>query len=286
MNCKDFQDRISAAVDRCLDRQEMDQFEEHACCCGPCGEEYENERSTKNLLQQHTRLVRTPADLRVSLLRRIDREAGLGGWVRRTTGTLWHAPALRALFAFTLTMLLVVLLVDRPRSASTFLPDAGTHSAADDVVRHSVDSYHGILRGEIVPQMGSESPGELRKFFSGKTAFPVVVLRMKECAVVGGSVNEHRGTGLAHVVYRAGDDTIYLCQASWETVQGGHALQLSEEARNALLATGWYAPRPPDEDAVVLWKEGTTLCIAVSHMGVDRLLASVKSGEGTAGEIP
>jgi len=285
VNCKDFQDRISAAVDRCLDRQEMKQFEEHACCCGPCREEYDNERSTKDLLRQHTRIVRTPADLRVSLLKRIDRESGFPRGIRYATAILWHAPALRALTAFALTALLVIFLVDQPRNPFIALHSEDAGIAADDVVRHSVDSYHGILRGEIVPQMGSGNIGELRTFFSGKTTFPVV-LPMKECAVVGGLVDELGGTGMVHILYRVGKDTIYLCQASWETIQEGRALQLSAEAKGALVTTGWYAPRSATEDAVVLWRDGGTLCIAVSHMDVDRLLASVKSGTGGSGSTP
>jgi hypothetical protein len=175
--------------------------------------------------------------------------------------------------------------VDQPRNPVAALHSEDTGPAGDDVVRHSVDSYHGILRGDIVPQMGSGNVGELRTFFSGKTTFPVV-LPTKECAVVGGSVDELAGTGMAHILYRVGEDTIYLCQASWEAIQEGRSLQLSAEAKSALVTTGWYAPRSAAEDAVVLWRDGGTLCVAVSHMNADRLLASVKSGTGGSGSTP
>jgi hypothetical protein len=153
---------------------------------------------------------------------------------------------------------------------------------ANNVVRQSVDNYHKILRGEIVPQVGSNDPVELRGFFSGRTSFPVLVPQMKECACVGGVVNEHNGTGLAHVLYHRGTDVVYLYQACWETVQEGKMLEIAPEAKAALLETGWYTPRPTGIDAVVLWTHDRTLCIAVSHIAVDRLLASVKSGADSA----
>jgi len=260
----------------------MDQFEIHARCCGPCTREYENELSIKGLLQRHTRMVHVPADLQVSIVRRIDREARRSDGAQHLLFRLWRVPLVRAALAVALTALLVVLSLDRLQEPSDALPFMTAGLSANNVVRQSVDNYHKILRGEIVPQIGSNDPLELRDFFTGRTSFPVLVPRMKECAFVGGVVNEHNGTGLAHVLYHTGSDVIYLYQAGWETVKEGKMLEIAPEAKTALLETGWYIPRGAGNDAVVLWTHDRTLCIAVSHMGLDRLLASVKSGADSA----
>ena len=278
MNCKEFQERISSGVDRLLQGQEREQFEEHARCCSACQREYEDERSTKALLLRHTRTVQAPADLRVSIARAIEREAGSPGVAPSRPGFLAGGRRARVMFAFGLTLVLLVVVLSR-RSEPPDRPLIVTAGlSANDVIRQSVDDYHKILRGELAPQLTSAESGVLLDFFTGKTSFPVLVPRMKECTLVGGVLQEYNGMRLPHVVYRAGDDVISVYQACWETVQEGKALDVIPEAKHALLQNGWYAPSPAGNDAVVLWRHERTLCVAVSHMGLYRLLASVRSG--------
>ncbi len=277
VDCKEFQERISSAVDRRLPQQEREQFEEHGRRCPACRQEYEQERSTKTLLREHVKMVHVPPDLQVAIARAIERQAEGAEDSRSRLLSLVRTPRTRFALAFALTAVLIVFLARRsepPESAPVIT--AGLD--ANNVIRQSVDDFHRILRGELAPQVASAESVELQDFFTGKTSFPVVVPHMRECTLVGGVLQEHNGVRLPHIVYRAGDDVISVYQACWETVQEGQSLDLTPEAKAAILKNGWYTPAPAGNDAVVLWRHDRTLCVAVSHMGLDRLLASVRSG--------
>ncbi len=218
-------------------------------------------------------MVHTPADLQVSLAGMIDREAGDGG--RPHNRPRWFS---RAALAVGLSALLLAVFLTRRREPPETPPIVTAGLGANNVIRQSVDDYHKILRGELMPQLSSVESVDLQDFFTGKTTFPVLVPRMKECTLIGGVLQDYNGMALPHVVYRAGDEVISVYQACWETVQAGKALDLEPEAKSAILTNGWYTPNPAGHDAVVLWRHDQTLCVAVSHMGLERLLASVRSG--------
>ncbi len=278
VDCKEFQERISSAVDRRLPRLEREQFEEHSRSCPACRQEYANECSTKTLLRERTRMVHVPPDLQVAIARAIDREAGVTEHPRSRLHALVQTPRVRIAFAFALTAILVIIFLARPSAPPESAPVITAGLDANNVIRQSVDDFHMILRGELAPQVASAESVELQDFFTGKTSFPVVVPHMRECTLVGGVLQEHNGMRLPHIVYRAGDDVISVYQACWETVKEGRTLDLTPEAKAAIMKSGWYTPAPAGNDAVVLWRHDRTLCVAVSHMGLDRLLASVRSG--------
>ncbi len=223
-------------------------------------------------------MVPVPADVQASIARMIEREAGVAEQPRSRFARLWGEPRVRAAFAFGLTAVLLGVFLTRYLEPPETLPPVTAGLDPNNVVRQSVVDFHKILRGEIAPQLTSAESVDLQDFFTGKTSFPVLVPRLKECTLVGGVLQEHNGMRLAYVVYRAGDDLISVYQTCWETVEEGKALDLTPEAKTALLKSGWYTPGPAGNDAVVLWKHDRTLCVAVSHIGLDRLLASVKSG--------
>jgi anti-sigma factor (TIGR02949 family) len=277
VKCKEFQDLITAAVDSYLQKQELEKFEEHARLCPPCRSEYELEKSTKRLLQNRARIVSVPPQLQNSILHQLERESGRSPAISARWTQLIRVPFVRAVLAMALTAVVIVL-VTRPGDPSRQIPFLTTAGfGPNNVVQQSVENFHKVLRGEITPQFSSSERSEIQSFFSGKTGFPVVIPVMHECTLLGGVLNDHKGIPLAHVVYQMGPDIIYLYQACWETVQKGEALELAPEANSELIKTGWYFSGAPDGDAVVLWKSGRTLCIAVSHMQREKLLECLHS---------
>jgi anti-sigma factor (TIGR02949 family) len=268
VTCREFQELISSAVDRYLRREVQEEFDEHARACGHCRFEYEAERSTKQLLRNRAGMVAVPRELQSAILQQIRREteAPAGG---RAPWRSFVRPGI----AFVATAVVVLFIVRPPRSQQSLPRAALAGFGPNNVVVQSLENFHKALRGEITPQVVSAENARVREFFSGKTEFPVRVPVMQRCTLIGGVLNQHRGAPLAHLMYRAGGDLIYLYQACWATVQRGVELEVTPEARDALLKTGWYDRSVPDSDAVILWKSGPTLCVAVSHMDRRELLA-------------
>lgn len=251
-------------------------FDEHARLCPPCRREYESELSTKELVHNRVHMVAVPLILYRSITEKLQRPLKGSRSVQTLSARLFQSPLIRPAIAFVLTAIVVILVVrpTEPPRGIPFLTAAGY--APNNVVHQSVENYHKVLRGEITPQLVSSQNSEVQNFFSGKTDFPVEVPVMRQCTLVGAVVNQHEGVGLAHVVYRTGNDIIYLYQACWQTVQRGEKLELAPEIGTELTKGGWYLSGEPGGDAIVLWKSGPTLCIAVSHMKSDHLLECLR----------
>jgi hypothetical protein len=272
VKCEEFQDLIAAAVDRYLRRQDLEVFEEHARLCPPCRSEYEAELSTKRLIQKRAQMIAVPADVQHSILRQLEQKGGRPRLVREQWLKVTHAPLVRPAIALGVTVL-VVLLLANPANSPHRIPILTTAGIGpNNVVHQSIENFHKILRGDFSPQIASSERSTIENFFSGRTGFPVIVPLMKECTLLGGVLNDHNGTPLAHVVYRTGNDIIYLYQACWETVQKGDVLEIAPEAKAELMKTGWYSSTSLESDALVLWKSDRTLCVAVSHMQCEKLL--------------
>jgi anti-sigma factor (TIGR02949 family) len=279
VKCKEFQERISAAVDRCLPATETEAFDQHADRCPPCRREYEMEVATKHVLQRRAHMVAVPPRVQETILSAIRQDTASGD---RAGGSWWLALQGRQFFkplvALVMTALVVVVVVTRePSPPELLFPMATASIGPNDVIGQSHRNYHAVLSGDIKPQLLSSSAEDLHQFFDGKTEFPVVLPVVREWKLVGGVLNQHQGTTLAHVVYECDGQYVYLYQACWETVQKGEPLSLSADVSGEVARSGWSSRRGEDGDALVIWTCGRTLCVVVAHMQRDSLLRCLRS---------
>ena len=266
MNCREFQELIAGSVDRCLSGAEQKEFDAHADACALCRRELELERSTKDLLRRRTQMVAVPERLQVSILDTLARERP-----PLLSSRLFRYPFVRPALAFAVTAAVIAIVVvrqsDEPRAGGAI--SAGFAPA--NVLLQSVTNYHRALSGEFAPRETSGETERLVAFFSGKTAFPVLVPQFQNCTLLGGELNDQAGTPVAHLMYRNGDTLIYLYQTCWTTVQRGEIFELSPETKTELLNTGWHCEQASDGDGIVMRAAGGTLCVAVAQMGPERL---------------
>jgi hypothetical protein len=179
---------------------------------------------------------------------------------------------------FAVTFLVVILLLDNNAPPSS-LPESTASLEGNNVIQQSLSNFRGVVNGDIKPQIVSNVPDDVRSFFSGKTEFPVLVLAMKHCTLVGAVLNDYSGVSLAHVVYKRDDDVVYMYQTCWETVMTGDKLQLPEDAKAELQQTGWFSEERPDGNTVVIWRSGKTLCAAVARMSKVDLITCLQTDE-------
>ncbi len=282
MNCKEFQEQVTEAVDRHLPADRLKAFLTHAGECPVCRNDFEAERLTKKLCSR-LKMMPTPPGVTMAISDRLRAEAAtpagpLRTWWQRLGTSIYLRPAL----AFTLGIALVLIILRTPSDPS---PGTATRTPVPaNVIDQAMTNYKAVVEGSILPQMAGSEPERLLDFFRGKTEFPVLVPRIKECELVGGVANEYAGVKLAHVVYRHAREVVYIYQACWEEVQKGERIVLPDDVRRELKATGWYSASRPDGYAVVLWTKGRTLCSAVAHMPKEELLACLTDGEGTAAQ--
>ncbi|MDH3252953.1 MAG: hypothetical protein OEM41_09190, partial [Ignavibacteria bacterium] len=239
MECTEFQEQVSAAVDERLPRDVMSAFMEHVGLCPPCGHEYRMQGIVKTMVRKRIRNVETPSDLRARVLSQIVAEPqsspSIAGWSWKA---LFARPYVRPAIAFALTAVAVLLYVNSPQDNSSGIQRASL--GAGDVIVQSLNNYRAVMSGKIKPQVVSDKPETVLTFFSGKTEFPVLVPHLKSCNLVGGVLNDYSGVPLAHVVYTHDKDLIYMYQACWDEVVAGDVLNLPAHVMEKLNETGWF----------------------------------------------
>lgn len=274
MDCNEYRERVTPAVDGALPEREMRQFESHIGACGGCRKEYQLESATKRFVHDRVAHVTTPGTLRLRISRQI-----------KESGTTWaesmilrfrewsEMPFFRPALALGVTAIALLVLFNGPSERRP-----GQSLAGADVILQSVANYARILDGEIKPEVVSDRADDIVRFFEGKTDFAVQVPAMRDCRLVGAVFNRHEGRPLAHVVYMHDGQMIYMYEASWPAVRDGGVLKLDAAACAELEKTGWHT-RPVDAGrTVVLWTRGETLCAAVSTLPGEELMACLQSG--------
>jgi hypothetical protein len=252
----------------------------HAGLCPTCRNDLEAETLTKHMVRSRLKMVSTPPGLMASIATRLREEeaspeSALRTWWRRVTSSIYFRPAVAFVAGALAILFLVRTSTDDTTTTASLIPIPG------NVIEQSMANYLGVVNSTLLPQIADSERERVLEFFRGKTEFPVLVPRMKECQLVGGVANEYAGVKLAHVVYRHETEVVYLYQACWEEVQKGERIHLPVEVRDQLNATGWYSSSQPNGYAIVLWTKGRTLCSAVAHMSKDQLLACLTDGENT-----
>jgi len=284
VNCKDFQESITDAVDTYLSEAKMKQFLDHANACPPCRSEYEAEASTKRFVTMRARMVDTPPSVKRAILDRLEQESvapprpASPSWFPRGI----HALRVRPTLAIALGMLALLIIVSQILQP----PARVAIAAGNNVLLQSMENYRAVLAGNITPQVASSEPASVRKLFEGMTEFPVHVPKLRHCTLIGGVLNAYEGTPLAHVVYRRGETLIYLYQTCWKTVQEGKSLMVPDPVKESLHKTGWYTESLGDGQTVALWVRGGTLCAAIAQAEPDELIACVTAEEADGISVP
>lgn len=272
LTCEQIVELIGYALDGELPKEHEAEFRRHVTLCPPCRNTYELEALAKNIVRSKIKRVPTPPHVYETVLRtlRVEQEvapsSAASGWWRRLLRRRFLLPALATGVAV-VTLLLIL--------TPTYRTDQATrHTAANDIINQSIVNFALVRSGELKPSMISCYPEGVIGFFERNgLRFAVNVKNIESCEWYGASSSEYNGVKLAHVVYKLGDEIMYVFQVSENDVRQGSLLQIPAAAQKALAETNWYTdPEHPDCN-VVLWRDKGTLCAAVSTMKKDRLLA-------------
>ncbi len=236
---------------------------------------------TKSIVCRKTRMVHTPDVLVQRISEQLEREARGSSpeskhWWQRIR---YVGPVL----VIAVACVAAFFVLNPLRRSSTEAHPASNSS--DNIITQSLANYQAMASGAILPQQLSGDPQHLSGFFAGKTDFPVLVPQLAGCTLVGGVLNQHSGTTLAHVVYMHNGNLVYMFEACWETVKRGEKLRLPQPVQDELLRKGLVAEAQPDGRTVVLWTKGNTLCAAVARMNKDDLIACLSAGGNDVREV-
>lgn len=270
MDCREVHNHLGDVIDRDLSVSQRESLFHHLRLCPRCYIAYLSELIGKILVRKRVPHVQTPADIQSAIVQRIQASDGGTSWYHKFALRLIRRHPIPSLAASIASIALIFYL---------FLPQ-GNHQlsvaglAPNDIVRQTHDNFRQIRSGELAPTMVScERDLVVRFFEKNNVRFAVAVPPMEGCDWYGAITNEYEEVSLAHVVYKIGDDYLYLYQVEKSEVGEQSRLTLPDAALASLRETGWYTDIDHAECTIILWALNGTLCAAASTMSKDRMLA-------------
>ena len=271
MTCKEVQNLFGHALDGVLPKNVVSTFFEHLTRCPLCRKDYELELITKSAVHSAVKPVQAPSAVRQAVLLALGNESSLPaerpGILSFFANRFLSIPAVASGIAI---IALAYLFLPPSPSADSLT----VHNASNDVINQTMKNFQRIRDGELKPTMTSCYPeGVIAYFENNGIKFAVNIRPMENCDWYGALFNEYNGVKLAHVVYKLGDDLMYVYQVKSDEATGGSTLRMPPAAKASLEKTGWYLDPQHPKCNVVLWNEKGTLCVAASTMKKEKMLS-------------
>jgi hypothetical protein len=152
------------------------------------------------------------------------------------------------------------------------------HTAPNDadVVHQTYNNFDAVLNGHIQPEIVTDDPRKISAFFSPMVDFKVHFPPMRSYKLVGALCSQYDGKCIAQLVYRSGEDVVYLYEVDLKTAMGdGRGAKISPAAVEELRQSGQYVENHLPNCSLAMWIVDSTLCCAVADINKDVLLASL-----------
>jgi hypothetical protein len=272
VNCDGVQQYAGSAIDGFLAKDVENEFQAHLERCRPCRQEVALEKLSKQLVRRYVSWIPTPRSIQTLVLSALNQEYSVAGsadrsWIARVNRFRILVPALAGGAVAAAFFLMVALPSDRTLRMSA-------HTAENDIIHQSFETFALLRSGQLVPSMVSSVPESVGGFFQRcSLQFGVQIPNIRGSDWCGGSASDNKGVQQAHLLYKLGDEWLYVCETSDDDAMSGTQLSLPPAAKIALTRSGWYTDPMHPNCNVVAWKKDEVVCVAVSTIGKERLLA-------------
>ncbi|HEY5615004.1 MAG TPA: hypothetical protein VIL52_03205 [Bacteroidota bacterium] len=272
MTCQEVREVFGTAIDGVLHSKTEGLFRQHLGACVACRTAFELETMAKHMVRVNVKRALTPPHLYERIVQSLygGEERAVSRAAQWWDRVLTYRVVTPALTTAAAVVVLYLLFAPGERFES-----GNRHTAENDIINQSVVNFALIQSGELKPTLVSCSPeGVVGYFERNNMHFTVNVKSLEDCDWYGATTSDYNGVKLAHIVYKIGDDLMYVYQVKEEELQDGSLLQLPPAAKKSLAETRWYNDPDHPDCSIVVWKTNNgVLNTAVSTMKKDRLLA-------------
>jgi mycothiol system anti-sigma-R factor len=261
MKCEEARELITGLVDGELSPAESSIIRAHFGDCPNCPQTYSLELSTKRVLRQAAMEIQAPAELRKKILRE-QRRSLRRAWLPDLQESLPRISSFVAQAAVIAALFVVPILSARYWLHSPYFP----------IVPGIFQSHRQITQGEIVPgQMANlgELKERLMRSVNGKFAPMAYDFSTMKLHLVGGMVQEIAKRKVMVAVYK-GDGLTVICYTFVGSKADAPAV--AEVSFDAEKKMNFYQFFHGPTNAV-MHREGKVICILMSQMPKDELLA-------------
>ncbi|HEY6953240.1 MAG TPA: hypothetical protein VI758_12610 [Bacteroidota bacterium] len=266
MNCKEANELFGEVIDGSVPAGAS--LREHLGICPGCRRSFELETITKRVVKKSCRLVSTPPELYHTIRSTIQQASQSSSpffeWIQDVFTLRRLLPALAVSIAA-----VVVLVLNSP----TRVEESDVHTASNDVIFQSLQNFARLQKGELKPAVIAAKAEDVHDYLDSSGMDFAIIHPMDCCRSYGAMTSEYGGIKLAQVVYTMNDDVMYVYQVRKKHIFDGTTLIVPPAARTALQKTGWYTDPNHPNCNVIVWLADETLCVAVSSMKKDEMLA-------------
>jgi len=274
VKCTEAIELLPAAVDGQIGGDLLAKLNHHLGECHPCLHEFELERLTKHVVRKYSRPSQSPpSHLRTRILNEVQRERTASSNPDARTISWRRFPRVGMVALGGVGAILLLLLYVTPIRSNRH-----THNKPNDadVVHQTYNNFDAVLNGHIQPEIVSDDPQKIAAFFSPMIDFTVKFPPMRSYKLVGALCSDYDGKCIAQLVYRKGEDVVYVYEVDLKTAMGnGQGAKISPEIVTQIKKSGWYVENKSPDCSLAMWIVDSTLCCAVADINKDVLLASL-----------
>lgn len=140
----------------------------------------------------------------------------------------------------------------------------------------SVRNFVAIKEGKIAFHKETGSYTELEKFFHEHGVDYDLIPPEFPAQLLGGVISGHNGHNMAHLVFKHGNDLIYMFQAPRDAFVS-HTVDVEDTVLHIVDHGAWYWEKFSGSGTLAIWEKGTTLCAIVADLTPDSLQTLLKS---------
>ncbi len=276
---------MSGAVDKQLHHDESEGFYEHIEICGSCREEYELEKLTKAYIKRKITFVDVPYDVERAVISQFSsrtNEITKRGLFARLLSNSIFQPIL----AIGIVIALGVFLFFANKS-NIILPVSGADSrpglmAKQDALSLAEINFQDILSGKFKPKITAVSASDVAAYIAQNAGYSVQLPVVTSVDWVGGTVSDYNGNKMAEVVYKFGEDYIYICSFP-SSAMSSQKIFFPQNCTQVIENNGWFWSENSNGDTQAAWGNSNHISVATSNLGKSDLAAYLKSSNNNAG---
>jgi hypothetical protein len=279
---------MSGAVDNELLRDESKDFHEHIEICGSCRDEYELERITKAYLKRKITFVDVPYDVEQAIMEQLSSQSKAGkseGFFSRLFGNRFFQPVM----AVGATLVIGIALFFANKS-NVIIPalQNGTEAAQhtqQDVLALAETNFQDVLSGTFKPQITALATSDVASYINQNAGYTMNLPAVASADWIGGTVSTYDGSKFPQIVYKMGDDYIYICSFPKSSLDSKR-ISIPGYCSKAIESNGYYWGENSNGDAQAAWNNANHVCIATSNLEKSELIAYLKPQPSTNRQNP
>ena len=283
VDCRESRELMSGAVDNQLLKNESQGFYEHIEICGSCKDEFDLERLTKAYIRRKITLVDVPYDLEQAIMAQLFAEGGLEfnpGFFTQLFSSSIFQPVMAVGVMFVLAIILFY--ANKPNLIMPTFPAEQlvvTAPSQQDGLSLAENNFQDVLSGKFKPQVTAIDMADVASFIKQNAGYAIPLPTVPSADWVGGSVSSQNGNKVARVVYKMGENFIYIYSFPKQLMNSKN-ISLPSNCVDAINKNAWFWTMDSDGDTQAVWSYDDHVCIATANLGKNDLVGYLKTESG------